>query len=133
VGMAALDAIRIEQNLPRYGHEVNETLDPATAGLLDRVSPRQNFLGAAAIAELSRRGPSRRRVQLKFPGENVSTLPRLGDTVFNTDHAEIGTVTSGTWSPTHQCPIALVHIATSHDDKNVFAQLANARIAATVV
>ncbi|MCL2700267.1 MAG: hypothetical protein FWE88_01085 [Phycisphaerae bacterium] len=131
VGQAALNAIRVEQNLPRYGYEINETIDPATAGLLDRVSARQDFLGGAALAALANRGPSRRRVRLTL-ATTEPAIPRMGDAVLNADTAEIGAVTSGTWSPTHQCPIALAYIATSHDDEKVFVQLAGTRVAATV-
>jgi len=142
VGLTALDAIRVEQNLPRYGHEVNETLDPATAGLTDRVSKRSDFLGAAAIAKANRRRPARRRVQLTLgatpggaaaPATTTPPIPRLGDPIFNVADAEIGAVTSGTWSITRQCPMALAYIATSHDDKTVFVQTANARVTATIL
>ena len=132
VGQSALDAIRVEQGLPRYGYELNETIDPATAGLLACVSGRGDFLGAGAIAELSKRSPSRRRVRLAL-SNTAPSIPRLGDAVFNADSDEIGTVSSGTWSVTRECPVALAYIAASHDENTVFVHTDGVRVEATVL
>ena len=137
VGMAALDVLRIEQGLPRYGHELNETIDPVTAGLQAAVSGRGDYLGAAAIAEIARRGPARRRVGLAMASGQVTPqqvaarlaaddettapdaairlpgIPRLGDDVLDAAGAEVGTVTSGTWSPTREGPVAMAYVAAS--------------------
>ncbi|MFB3892466.1 MAG: aminomethyltransferase family protein [Phycisphaerae bacterium] len=61
-GMAALDVLRIEAGQCAYGHEINETIDPFTAGLGDLVAMNHDFVGADAVNPLSERTAARQRV-----------------------------------------------------------------------
>jgi aminomethyltransferase len=118
VGMVARDVLRIEAGLPAYGQELNETIDPVTAGLESAVSGRGDFLGAEAVAAIRRSGVSRRRVGLVLEadagGEVLPTgayIPRQGDAVTTPDGREVGSVTSGTYSPTLEKIIAMAYVA----------------------
>ncbi len=122
-GMAARDILRIESGLCRYGHEVNETIDPITAGLGGCVDFDHDFIGAAAVEKISQAGPTRRRVSLVLDtpcGDDtgqtvdVEAIPRLGAAITRTDGGEIGTVTSGTFSPHLRKIIAMGYVAASH-------------------
>ena len=112
-GAAARDVLRIEAALPRYGHELNETIDPYTAGLDHAVALNHDFIGSQALARLSQSGPARRRVGLVFSsGEKPeeTAIPPLGQPVFSPEGREIGAITSGTYSPTFRRIIAMAYV-----------------------
>lgn len=115
-GSAARDVLRIESGLPRWGHEVNETVDPITAGLERAVDFGHEFLGREAVLKVKESGPARALVGLAATGEGECGIPRLGAAVRDADGAEVGTVTSGTFSPTLDRPIALAHLSRAAAD-----------------
>ena len=112
IGMAARDVLRIEAGLPRYGHEINETIDPITAGLEGLVDFSHEFLGREAVMQHRERPAARRRVGLVVGGDvaEQSVIPRQGAVVLRTDGGEAGTVTSGTYSPTLDKVIAMAYV-----------------------
>jgi aminomethyltransferase len=130
-GLAAMDVLRIEEGLPRYGHEINETIDPITAGLANLVGLGHQFVGRDAVAQLSDRPPARKRVRLVigpdrpplggateitdsvFLFDLQDIIPRQGATILDADGAEVGVVTSGTYSPTRRAVIAMGYVAAS--------------------
>lgn len=131
MGLAALDVLRIEEGLPRYGHEINETIDPVTAGLTAMVDLGHEFVGRDALAGLVQRPPARRRVKLLFqdhtPLDRASEIkdsiflfdlqdiiPRQGAVVLDKEGAEVGVVTSGTYSPAGPAVIAQAYVAASY-------------------
>ena len=97
----------------RYGHELNETIDPLTAGLERAVDFGHDFIGRDALEEVRGRGPLRKRVGLAFPeGEGVGgEIPRQGCGVHEPGGAEIGTITSGTYSPALDRAVAMAYVA----------------------
>ncbi len=112
IGLAARDILRIEAGYCRYGHEIHEAIDPITAGLADCVRFDHDFLGAEALGALARRGPARKRVELTFE-ESQSTpaaIPVLGTTICAAGQ-EIGTITSGTFSPKHDRILAMGYVS----------------------
>lgn len=112
VGMAARDVLRIEAWRCRYGHELNETIDPFTAGLADAVDFEHDFLGREALAKLRDRAPARRRVGLALDADRLKTsIPAMGTIVSDDDGRELGTVTSGTFSPSLDRPIAMAYVS----------------------
>jgi aminomethyltransferase len=130
-GLAALDVMRIEEGLPRYGHEINETINPITAGLEKLLDLGHDFVGRDAVAQLSRRPPARKRVSLALGQANSpphgateikdsiflfdlqDIIPRQGAVVLDAEGAEVGVVTSGTYSPTRKAVLALAYVAAS--------------------
>ena len=113
-GSAARDVLRIEAGLPRYGRELNETIDPVTAGLERAVDLEHDFLGRDAVLKIKEAGPARKLVGLAAsspePGARPP-IPRQGARVCRPDGREAGTVTSGTFSPTLDRTIALAYVA----------------------
>jgi aminomethyltransferase len=60
------------------------------------------------------RGPQRRVypwVGPNRPPQSAEEIPRLGDPVLDAEGGEIGTVTSGTFSPKHEALIGLAAVA----------------------
>jgi len=115
-GMTARDILRIEAGLCRYGHELNETIDPFTAGLESLVDFEHEFIGRQALTVLRNKGASRRRVGLRLDCLEMPVIVRLGDTVFNSEGLEVGAITSGTFSPALNCPIAMAQVSLASGD-----------------
>jgi len=116
VGLAARDVLRIEAGLPRYGRELNETIDPVTAGLERAVDFGHDFLGREAIQKIRDRGPARKLVGLILEetpsGQPASgVVPKQGAPVLDKDGVEVGAVTSGTFSPTLNKVVAMAYVA----------------------
>jgi aminomethyltransferase len=93
--------------MPLYGHELNETIDPFTAGLAFGVRlDAGDFIGRAALIA-AKANPNRlRRVGLQLSGKRIA---REGALVIAGDH-EAGRVTSGTFSPTLEKSIAMAYV-----------------------
>ncbi len=114
-GLGARDSLRLEAGMALYGHEITEDIDPLTAGLnfavkLDKGesddTPR--FIGQDALQSIAAGGgPERRLTGLLLEGRRAA---RQGMAV-RQDGVDIGTVTSGCFSPTLERSIAmaLVH------------------------
>ncbi|HOF17540.1 MAG TPA: glycine cleavage T C-terminal barrel domain-containing protein [Phycisphaerae bacterium] len=114
VGLAAADVLRIEAGLCRYGHEFNETIDPLSAGLEDRLHWEHDFLGRDALDKLRARSLARRRVGLvlEAPAERAAAvIPRQGAAVRRADGSEAGAVTSATFSPAREVVLAMAYLS----------------------
>jgi aminomethyltransferase len=111
VGLGARDTLRLEAAMPLYGHELLESIDPYTAGLGFAVNTDQRvFAGRDALVRLAAETPTRQRVGLVMSGRRV---PRENYGVY-AGETLVGKVTSGTFSPTLQQPIAMAYVAASH-------------------
>jgi aminomethyltransferase len=131
-GLGCRDTLRLEAGMPLYGHELNETVDPFTAGLAFGVRlDAGDFIGRAALVA-ARANPDRpRRVGLELAGKRIA---REGALVFAGDQ-QIGRVTSGTFSPTLEKSIAMAYVsgAQSAVGTALSVDIRGQREAATVV
>ncbi len=114
IGLGARDSLRLEAGLPLYGHDLDTSTDPVSAGLSFAIARRRReqggFPGHARIAAALADGPERCRVGLSLDGR----LPaREGAQVF-AGQTEVGRVTSGGFSPTLGHPIAMAYVAAAH-------------------
>ena len=107
-GLGARDTLRLEAGMPLYGHELSEQINPFQAGLGFAVHLKdRNFPGSDALREVRRTGPARVRVGLRLDGKRV---PREQYPILESEQ-EVGVVSSGTFSPTLQQPIAMGFVA----------------------
>ncbi|NJL32310.1 MAG: hypothetical protein HC898_12225 [Phycisphaerales bacterium] len=113
VGLGARDTLRMEAGMPLYGHELDENIDPISAGLgwavtLDKDTDEngEKFIGQDAIKQIAAQGPVNKRVGLKLEGKRT---PRQGMKVL-VSGTEAGLVTSGCLSPTLGYPIAMAYV-----------------------
>ena len=114
-GLAAGDILRIEAGQLRYGHELNETIDPFTAGLGGEIDFGHEFVGKRALEELKAKEPARKLAGLIL--DSADSIAKLGDLVtLCNDGTEIGTVTSGTFSPECESAIAMAYVLTGQSD-----------------
>jgi len=138
VGLSARDVLRIEAGLYRYGHEINETIDPVTAGLAAAVDFEHDFLGREAVSAIREKGPARRLaglVLLQNNGSDETLIPRQGASVYDADGHEAGTVTSGTYSPTLEKVIALGYVAPDAAERGtrLLVEIGAERVAAEII
>lgn len=109
-GLGCRDTLRLEAAMPLYGHELNEHIDPLTAGLDFAVRfNKPEYPGKAAMEQIREAGLKTRRVGLKLEGRRIA---REESPVIH-DGAEVGKVTSGTFSPTLQQVIAMAYVPVS--------------------
>ncbi|MBD3760557.1 glycine cleavage system aminomethyltransferase GcvT [Rhizorhabdus sp.] len=123
IGLGARDSLRLEAGLPLYGHDLDTGIDPAMAGLGFAVPKRRRaeggYPGAVRIGRHFADGPPSKRIGLILAGR----LPaREGAPIFDGD-TQVGTVTSGGFSPTLQVPIAMGYVAAGHADLNRALQI----------
>lgn len=110
IGLGARDSLRLEAGLPLYGHDMTETVDPVSADLLFGINKRRRneggFIGADKVLPLIASGAPTRRVGLAIEGRMAA---REGAKVLSGD-IEVGTVTSGGFSPSLERPIAMAYV-----------------------
>ncbi len=109
VGLGARDTLRLEAAMPLYGHELTPETDPFEAGLGFAVKLRRgDFVGKAALERAKQNPPARRLACVECEGRKI---PREGCRVLDAaGREEIGKVTSGTFSPTLERPIAMAYV-----------------------
>jgi aminomethyltransferase len=106
-GLGARDTLRLEAAMSLYGHELNEDIDPLTAGLSNSVKLNAgDFIGKNALVAIKASKPQRRRVGLVLSSKRIA---REGAAIFLADR-DVGRVTSGTFSPTLETPIAMGYV-----------------------
>jgi len=110
-GLASRDTLRLEAGMPLYGHELSEEINPVQAGLAFAVNTEgRDFIGREAIARFMQDVQQLKRVGLQLSGRRV---PREGYAIV-AGPAEVGHVTSGTFSPTLNHPIAMGYVKPEH-------------------
>lgn len=108
---ATADAIRIESGVPLFHRDMDEDTIPLEAGIEGRAISftKGCYVGQEVIIRVMHRGHgrvARKLVGLAIAGAGV---PVSGTTIRSGDR-EIGRVTSATWSPELQRPLALGYV-----------------------
>ena len=132
-GLGSRDTLRLEAAMPLYGHEMDEQVDPYTAGLGFAVKlGAGDFIGKPALEEIRSRGAARTRIGLRLEGRRPA---REGCTVLSESGEELGIITSGTFSPTLDAPIAMAYVKTGSCEigNSVAVDIRGKQAAATVV
>jgi aminomethyltransferase len=110
IGLGARDTLRLEAAMPLYGHELTEQINPIEAGLGFAVSfGDREFVGRAALEQFAKDANLPVRIGLQLDGKRV---PRQGSDVLRGE-SRVGEVTSGTYSPTFERPIAMAYVDSS--------------------
>jgi aminomethyltransferase len=113
IGLGARDSLRLEAGLPLYGHDLDRETTPVMADLTFAIGKRRRAEGGFAghmrvLAELEN-GAVQKRVGFNVDGRQPV---RGGALVLDGEGNEIGRITSGTFSPSLQRPIAMGYVAT---------------------
>jgi len=105
--LGARDTLRLEAGMPLYGHELSEQINPYQAGLGFAVNLlEREFIGRDALAGFQADPQQPRRVGLALAGRRVA---REHSPVLSAGGV-VGQVTSGTFSPSFDKPIAMAYV-----------------------
>jgi aminomethyltransferase len=108
-GLGARDTLRLEKGYCLAGHEFAGGITPLQAGLDKFVNWEHDFIGKRALERQKAALPNR-LVGVKVTGRGI---PRQGCEIMAAGKA-IGTLTSGTMSPTLKVGIALGYVPLRH-------------------
>lgn len=110
-GLGARDSLRLEAGLCLYGHDMDDEIDPVSAGLLFAIGKRRRteggFIGAEKVLARIAEGAETKRVGLVFEGRQPV---REGAELVDGQGGVIGRVTSGTFGPSAQKSIAMGYV-----------------------
>ena len=128
-GLGCRDTLRFEANLPLYGHEISETINPIEAGLNFAVKLDKNFIGKDALVSY-KAAPKRKVVGIELLERNI---PRHGYQVLKDDQV-IGVITTGYLLPNVSTPVACALIDIKYQDigTELFVQIRNNKVPAKV-
>jgi aminomethyltransferase len=107
-GLGARDTLRLEAGLNLYGQDMTMGTSPLESNLAWTIAwepADRDFIGRKALEEQRAKGPANRLVGLVLEGRGIM---RAGQRI-RTDDGE-GLITSGGFSPTMQCSIALARL-----------------------
>ena len=114
IGLGARDTLRLEAGLCLYGHELDIAKTPVESNLKWAISKERisngGFIGFKIILEQLKNGVKKIRVGIKPVGKVIA---REKTKIFNSTEILIGEVTSGTFGPSVNGPIAMGYV----DDK----------------
>ena len=112
-GLGARDTLRLEAGLPLHGHELGAGITTLQAGLGWVVAwGKETFRGCAALAAERDRGVSRLLRGVATEGRR----PARADCAVMLDGKQIGTVTSGNFSPVLEHGIAMAFLPPTIED-----------------
>ncbi len=109
-GLGARDVLRLEAGLPLHGHELSDTTTPIEAGLSRFVRRDGGYNGADVLDHQRVYGTERQLIGLTLPGRSA---PRADYEVL-ADGAVVGTISSGSYSPTLGYCIAMAFVDSAH-------------------
>ncbi|MFW5698602.1 MAG: glycine cleavage system aminomethyltransferase GcvT [Planctomycetota bacterium] len=107
-GLGARDTLRLEAGMPLYGNELDRQHTPIEAGLGFAVAKNKPYIGREVCARQRAKGTAVKLVGLISQGKRVA---RPGYEIL-AGQCAVGTITSGTLSPTLGHPIAMAYVAT---------------------
>ena len=126
IGLGARDTLRLEAGLCLYGHELDKDKTPVEANLRWAISKERilkgDFIGSDIIIKQLNDGVSKVRVGIKPEGRIIA---REKTKIFNQSDLYIGEITSGTFGPSVNGPVAMGYVDNefSKKDTKVFLEV----------
>jgi aminomethyltransferase len=120
-GLGARDLLRLDMGYALYGHELSPSINPIESVAAFAVKLQDHeFIGKKSTEQLINSGRMRYAAGLKGTGRGIA---REGYRVFEGTE-EIGSITSGNFSPTLGAPIALALLKKKYESgKQLFVQI----------
>ena len=119
IGLGARDTLRLEAGLCLYGHELDKDKTPVEANLKWAISKERisqgNFIGSQIITKQLSDGVNKIRVGIKPEGRVIA---REKTKIFNQSDIYIGEITSGTFGPSVNGPVAMGYVENEFSKKN---------------
>ena len=135
IGLGARDTLRLEAGLCLYGNDIDENTSPLEANLKWAISKKRRetggFKGWENIKKDLQNGVSKIRVGIKPVGKIIA---REGTKIFSQTGQEIGVITSGTYGPSVNSPVAMGYVKSkfSEIDKKILIEVRGKKYEATV-
>jgi folate-binding protein YgfZ len=124
-GTEALEMLRIEAGIPRYGADFAEDTLPLEAGLLNALSFTKGCYPGQEIVERAR---SRGHINWKLVGVVMDAAAAPGEKLLH-EGKEVGEVTSACFSPVLDRPIALAYVRREFSETGARLTLASGSVA----
>ena len=119
IGLGARDTLRLEAGLCLYGHELDKDKTPVEANLKWAISKERvlqgNFIGSQKITKQLSDGVNKIRVGIKPEGRIIA---REKTKIFNQSDSFIGEITSGTFGPSVNGPVAMGYVKNKFSEQN---------------
>lgn len=113
-GLGARDTLRLEMKYCLYGNDITEDRNPIEAKLSWVVKfDKPNFIGKDALLKIKEKGV--KETLVAFIIKEKKGIPRPHNKIFNENGKEIGTVTSGTFSPSLKNGIGMGYVLKEFD------------------
>ena len=135
IGLGARDTLRLEAGLCLYGHELDIKKTPVESNLKWAMSRERisngGFIGSKIISEQITNGIKQIRVGIKPEGKVIA---REKTKIFNDTELLIGEVTSGTFGPSVNGPVAMGYVDNkfSKKDTKVFLEIRGKKYPANI-
>jgi len=114
IGLGARDSLRLEAGLCLYGHDIDESTNPAEANLVWAIGKRRKtekgFPAADKIMDGVLNGTTRKRVGILPAGRAPA---RDGTEIADKSGRIIGKITSGGFGPSLNAPVAMGYVETA--------------------
>ncbi|MDR0536574.1 MAG: glycine cleavage system aminomethyltransferase GcvT [Tannerellaceae bacterium] len=109
IGLGARDTLRLEMGYCLYGNDLDDTTSPIEAGLgwITKFAEGKDFINRAELERQKKEGVNRKLVAFEITDKGI---PRHGYELASPDGQIIGTVTSGTISPTLKKGIGMGYV-----------------------
>jgi len=123
IGLGARDTLRLEMGFLLSGQDFHPETEPRTpyeAGIGFTVKLDTEFVGRDALEGINTEGPAEELVGLTLIDRGI---PRAGYEITAPDGESLGTVTSGTMSPTLGEPIALGYVPAAWSDPGTIVRV----------
>jgi aminomethyltransferase len=132
-GLGSRDTLRLEAGLNLYGSDMNEDTTPLESNLAWTIAWQpieRNFIGRNVLEKQKQQGVMQKLIGLLLPQGGVLRNHQ----VVHVAGVGQGEITSGSFSPTLNCAIALarVPIATA-EDKEIFVEMRGKQLAVQMV
>lgn len=132
IGLAARDTLRLEMGYCLYGNDIDDTTSPLEAGLGWVTKFTKEFINSQNLKKQKEEGIKKSLVAFQLEERGI---PRQGYDIVDQKGAVIGTVTSGTMSPSLAIGIGLGYVPVSHKNvgTKILIQIRKNAVPATVV
>ncbi|MFC4094822.1 glycine cleavage system aminomethyltransferase GcvT [Euzebyella saccharophila] len=132
IGLAARDTLRLEMGYCLYGNDITEETSPIEAGLGWITKFTKDFVNSENIQKEKEAGPKNKLVAFEM---NDRAIPRHGYDIVDGSGEKIGSVTSGTMSPSLNKGIGLGYVPSNvaKVGSNIKIQIRKKAVDATVV
>ncbi len=130
IGLGARDTLRLEMGFCLYGNDIDDSTSPIEAGLGWITKFSKEFVNSEALKAQKENGPSRKLCGFEMIDRGI---PRKGYEIFDVNGTSLGTVTSGTQSPSLKKAIGMGYINQPFSDEEIMIRVRDKDLKAKVV